>query len=484
MSDQQDARELKMATIAQCPNPTCGRTSQLGDDPLGRVFRCPRCLSKLPTTAMANPDSGWTNVLGPLPRRASGVAAPRWPGACAGLSNRLQSPPKSDLPRCSETARVIDPLPIGGSIESGEFFVEGFEPDGESVWTDHEFSSEFACPGTSEHWMRSLENRQRGSHQHPASGLGVGPGERAARKGRVQLIDQRQALGIGRIGGTLARFQVLGVLGEGRHSTVYRAFDPILEREVALKLPRLGSSLTARALERFLGEARALARLRHPRIVPVYEAGHDGGRHYIAMGLIEGHSLSELIAEGPLAPRCAAQIVAEIAEALAYAHSLGIVHRDVKPANVRLDYRGEAFLMDFGIAYRPDSGEVPTPPGRILGTPAYVAPEQAQGGQSEILPASDQYSLGAVLYELLCGRPPFSGPPPYVLFHTIHHEPPSPREVAPAVPRGLAAICHKALAKQPERRYPSCQALADDLRRWLRGETPAACRRSWIRALW
>ena len=128
------------------------------------------------------------------------------------------------------------------------------------------------------------------------------------------------------------------------------------------------------------------------------------------------------------------EIVAELAEALAYAHGLGIIHRDVKPANVRLDHQGAVYLMDFGIAYRPDSGEVPVPPGTILGTPAYLAPEQAKGGQASVLPASDQYSLGAVLYELLCGKPPFFGPPSYVLFHAVHEIPRPPGPSTPGSP--------------------------------------------------
>ena len=169
-----------------------------------------------------------------------------------------------------------------------------------------------------------------------------------------------------------------------------------------------------------------------------------------------------------------------MAEALAYAHGFGIVHRDIKPANVRLDAQGVAYLMDFGIAYRPDSGEPPAPPGTILGTPAYIAPEQAQGASGAVLPASDQYSLGAVLYELLCGRPPFCGPPSYVLFHAIHHDPPDPRAVDPTVPRPLAEICRKAMAKRPERRYPSCQAFAADLRRWLQAAAPPVRRRRWF----
>jgi serine/threonine protein kinase len=275
----------------------------------------------------------------------------------------------------------------------------------------------------------------------------------------------------------LGRFRILEVLGEGRSATVYRAYDPVLEREVALKVPRRVDLKTTRSAERFLGEARALARLRHPRIVPVYDAGRAGESHFIAMALIEGRSLADRLRDGPLGYQRAAEVIIELAEALSYAHEQGVVHRDVKPANIHVDGRGEIYLMDFGIAYRPDSGEVPVPPGTILGTPAYVAPEQAKGGQTDVLPASDQYSLGAVFYELLCGQPPFSGPPSYVLFHVIHHEPPSLKGIAPKVPAELAAICSKALAKRPEDRYPGCQELAADLRRWLRGETPVIYRR-------
>ena len=278
----------------------------------------------------------------------------------------------------------------------------------------------------------------------------------------------------------LSRFEVLDVLGKGHQAIVYRAFDPLLRRHIALKFPRQGVALSRRAIERFLGEARALARLTHPRIVPIYEAGSEGNFHYIAMALIEGRSLAELITDGSISFPRSAEIVAELAEALDYAHSLGIVHRDVKPANIRLDQQGAVYLMDFGIAYRPESGEVPTPPGTILGTPAYLAPEQAQGGLPGASPASDQYSLGAVFYELLCGKPPFQGPPSSVIFHAIHNDPPCPRTIEPRIPRPLTAICRKSMSKRPERRYANCQALADDLRRWIRGEVPLVCRRPWL----
>ena len=177
-----------------------------------------------------------------------------------------------------------------------------------------------------------------------------------------------------------AVFEILGLLGEGEHAKVYRAYDPILERDIALKVPRHGMVKSVKVVDRFLGEAKALARLRHPRIVPVYEAGCAADRYYIAMALIEGRSLAERLTESPLTVQHAVEITADLADALAYAHTQGVIHRDVKPANVRLDEQGAVYLMDFSIAYRPESGELPLPPGMILGTPAYLAPEQRKEG--------------------------------------------------------------------------------------------------------
>jgi serine/threonine protein kinase len=168
-------------------------------------------------------------------------------------------------------------------------------------------------------------------------------------------------------------------------------------------------------------------------------------------------------------------VVRDLAEALAYAHGLGIVHRDVKPANIMLDERAQPHLMDFGLAHRHDAAQL-THEGAILGTPAYMAPEQAQGQTGEPLPASDQYSLGVVLYELLCGQRPFSGPPEVVLYNAIHTEPPAPRTHRPNLPRDLETVCLKAMAKPPHDRYSTCQELADDLRRWLEGDAVRARR--------
>lgn len=473
-----------MATTVQCPNRSCGRMSHLGEDPLGRVFRCPRCLTKLPTSRVAATDSGWTAVLGSLPRRSRTLRSESLVAGRTAKTTTRQVLLSQGMEMRS-VKRAGTPL-APQACESNEFFVEAFKSDSIHSWDREGDASRFG-PGESGEVCVAPFEHDDGSGWHGLVGDEL---DLASEQGQVwsgeehrESIRRQEAFRPVPECAGLSRFRILSVLGEGHHATVYRAFDPLLERQVALKLPRQGMQSTVRTHERFLGEARALARLRHPRIVPIYEAGRHGGHHYIAMALIEGKSLADLVAEGPVLFHRGAEIAAEIAEALAYAHGLGIIHRDVKPANVRLDHRGSVYLMDFGIAYRPDSGEVPTPPGIILGTPAYVAPEQARGGQATVLPASDQYSLGAVLYELLCGRPPFLGSPSSVLLHAIHHDPPSLRTIAPKVPRALAAICQKALAKRHDRRYPSCQALADDLRRWLRGETPLAHRPGWSRLL-
>ena len=276
-------------------------------------------------------------------------------------------------------------------------------------------------------------------------------------------------------------------LGAGQFGMVYLAHDSKLDRLVALKVPHAQSFTSPRAVERFEREARAAAALRHPHIVPIYAAGFDGTYYFIASQFISSkadkasrqpasRTLAGLIDEGPVEFRRTARIVRDLAEALAYAHEQGIVHRDVKPANVLLDAQGSAHLADFGLAHRQDSQDKLTQEGAVLGTPAYMSPEQASGRKEEVLPASDQYSLGMVLYEMLCGEVAFRGPVGFVSSQQIHQEPEAPHKRRAGVPRDLETICLKALAKDPQQRYENCQAMADDLRRWLDDE-PIQARR-------
>ena len=269
--------------------------------------------------------------------------------------------------------------------------------------------------------------------------------------------------------GRIGRFLLRGLLGSGTSGSVYRAHDPRLARDVALKVAHPGTLQSPRDVARFLREARAAGNLRHPNIVPIYDAGQANGQHYLAAAFIEGSNLARALETGTLDVRRKAAVVRQVAEALAHAHRKGIAHRDVKPANVLLDARGRAYLADFGLAHREHHADRQTRDGQIFGSVAYLAPERIEGADVPFA-TGDQYSLGVVLYECLTGRAPFEGAASAILYQATHGQPAAPRTLDRNVPRDLESICLKALRRRPEDRYPSCQELADDLRRWLDDE--------------
>jgi hypothetical protein len=271
----------------------------------------------------------------------------------------------------------------------------------------------------------------------------------------------------------LGRFVIQGVLGRGAFGVVYRARDPLLDRDVALKAPRFPSGDQKNA-QRFLAEAKAAAKLRHPHIVAVYESGETEGKLFIASEYVAGETLAARIEKQGPDFKQTAQWVRSLAEALAYAHAQGIVHRDIKPQNVMLDRNNRPQIMDFGLAKRLDQNSTATAEGSLLGTPAYMAPEQARGEVDKVGPHSDQYSLGTVLYELLTGRRPFEGPAAVVIARAASEEPPAPRSINPEIPPDLEAICLKAMERDLAKRYANTANLAADLERWLNGEPVTA----------
>jgi serine/threonine-protein kinase len=273
-------------------------------------------------------------------------------------------------------------------------------------------------------------------------------------------------------------YRVEDVLGSGGMGVVYRAWHPRLNRAIALKMLLAGPCARPAELERFLREAQAVAALHHANIVQVYDVGDVEGRPYFTMELVEGGNLADQIHGAPQPAYQAAALVATLAEAVHSAHQSGIVHRDLKPSNILLARDGTPKVTDFGLARRLEGNGGLTLSGVPLGTPSYMAPEQARCEKKAIGPATDVYALGAILYEMLTGRPPFcADTPTATLQQVVTEEPVPPARLNPQVPRDLATICLKCLHKQPPRRYASAAALAEDLRRFLRGE-PIAARRA------
>jgi serine/threonine protein kinase len=274
----------------------------------------------------------------------------------------------------------------------------------------------------------------------------------------------------------VGRYELLRPLGSGGFGEVWVAFDPQLDREIAIKIPHAGILGDAASVGRFYREAKAAAKLKHPNIVRVHDAGSDGSTHFIAAEFIPGRTLREYCAPGGMDIREAVRIVADIAAAVFYAHRSNIVHRDIKPGNILMDAANQPHLTDFGLASQLDASAL-TANGTVLGTPIYMAPEQAAGRFGAALPACDQYSLGTVLYELLTGRPPFSGSNSVVLYHKLNSSPPSPSSIRSEIPSEVEAICLKAMDRIPEKRFPDCEAMAVALRNWLDGRTPPKSRK-------
>jgi len=266
----------------------------------------------------------------------------------------------------------------------------------------------------------------------------------------------------------LAHFELFEPLGKGHYGTVWKARDTRLQRMVAVKVPH-AVGLGAEFVQNYLHEARSAARLKHPNIVAVHEVGLEEGRVFIVTDLIEGVSLAEYLAAHRPSPREAAQLCAVLLEALDYAHQQRIIHRDLKPGNILVDGARQPYLTDFGLArHLGDTATISTQ-GHVLGTPAYMSPEQARGESHRADERSDLFSMGVVLYEMLFGERPFRGGARLLIYQILNDEPQPPKKLKSTVPRDLQTICFKALEKDPARRYASAGEMAADLRRWLSG---------------
>ncbi|MEP6586384.1 MAG: protein kinase [Candidatus Udaeobacter sp.] len=278
--------------------------------------------------------------------------------------------------------------------------------------------------------------------------------------------------------GELGDYELLEEIGRGGQGVVFRARQKSLNRIVAVKVIGLGQWATKAHLKRFRLEAEAAASLDHPCIVPIYEVGERDGHCYFSMKLIEGGQLDEVVRREAISIRRAAELIVKLARTVHYAHEHGILHRDIKPGNVLLDKEGEPHLTDFGLARLVETESTVTRTTEVLGTPSYMAPEQASGNNVALISATDTYSLGAVLYHLLTGCHPFAGGTTYETVRLVlETEPRQPRLLNPKVDRDLSTICLKCLQKDPQRRYASALALAEDLERWLKHE-PIQARRT------
>ncbi len=272
-------------------------------------------------------------------------------------------------------------------------------------------------------------------------------------------------------------YELLSEIARGGMGVVYKARQVKLNRIVALKMILSGEFAGSEAVQRFHSEAEAAANLDHPGIVPIYEIGEHAGQHYFSMGFIDGPSLQGKLNTGPMPAKDAARLCRKIAEAVAYAHSKNVIHRDLKPANVLIDGNGEPKVTDFGLAKKVEGDSGLTRTGAVMGTPSYMPPEQALGQTDKIGPLADVYSLGAILYCMITGRPPFQAANVVdTLKEVVDSEPVTPRTLDSKIPLDLETICLKCLEKNPAGRYASAQEFVDELQRFDKGE-PIKARR-------
>jgi hypothetical protein len=270
-------------------------------------------------------------------------------------------------------------------------------------------------------------------------------------------------------------YELIRELARGGMGVVFEARQTSLNRKVALKMILAGQLAHETDVKRFYTEAEAAANLDHPGIVPIFEVGQHEGQHYFSMGFVEGQSLSQRLTDGPLQSREAAVLMAAVADAIEYAHQCGVIHRDLKPGNILLDQKGNPRVTDFGLAKKLEGDSGLTGSGQIMGTPSYMPPEQAGGKRAAVGPAADVYALGATLYALITGRPPFQAATAMdTVLQVVSDEPVPPRRLNASIPRDLETICLKCLEKESGRRYAGAAALAADLRRFLAGEPIAA----------